>query len=543
MAHIITRPCCNDASCVPVCPVNCIHPTPSEPDFATAEMLYIDPDACIDCGACVSECPVSAIIPDHAIRDEHELYVKLNADYFTDHQVDYGYFPAQYDESVPEVVGELTVAIVGAGPAGMFAAQELLRVEKSKVDVYDRLPTPHGLVRAGVAPDHQATKGIEETFSRIADDPRFTYVLGVEVGVDLTVDELSAHYDAVLLTVGASTDRQLGIPGARLGGVIGASEFVRWYNAHPDATDLHPDFSSDTAVIIGNGNVALDIARILATPAEDLASTDIAGHALNALRGSAITDIYVVARRGAADSAFTNQEFAALMDTPQVNVLVEPETLAVDSDAAMDSTVRNKIELLGRCAVTVDERGGRRVHVRHLATPVAIVGDRRVESISFRRTGSPDESVTTIQAGLVIPSIGYAGTAISGLPFDADTGTIPNVDGRVRGEDGDARPGVYVSGWIRRGPSGGIGMNKSDAKQVALAIIEDFRAGRNPLPRSYDRDALLALAEQRGASVVGLDGWRRIDTAELEAGRALARARMKLTTRGEMVRIATTGRR
>ena len=287
MAHVITQPCCNDASCIDVCPVNCIHPTPDEPDFISAEMLYIDPDTCIDCGACVDECPVEAIFPDDSIDEGQERYLQINADYYTDHDVSCGLVASRKEESLPPGK-ELHVAIVGAGPAAFYAAEELLKHSAIRVDMFDRLPTPYGLVRAGVAPDHPSTKGVEKTFASTAAKATFEYFLHVEMGKHLNHDELTDHYGAVVYAHGASSDKQLGVDGEDLPGSIAATAFVAWYNGHPDYADRDFDLSAERAVVVGNGNVALDVARILLDDPDHLAKTDIADHALEKLRTSNI---------------------------------------------------------------------------------------------------------------------------------------------------------------------------------------------------------------------------------------------------------------
>ncbi|MCZ4497543.1 MAG: 4Fe-4S ferredoxin, partial [Marmoricola sp.] len=313
MPYVVTQSCCSDASCVIACPVNCIHPAPGEPGFAEAEMLYVDATACVGCGACATACPVDAIKPDSVLTPEEQPFVAINADY-------YDCFPHP-DRTPLSVVtkqrrlvrgGKHRVAVVGAGPAGLYTADELLKHPEISVDVYDRLPTPYGLVRAGVAPDHHHTKRVEKLFRAIEEQPGFRYFLGVEVGRDLTLADLEAQYDAVVYSVGASADRSLGIEGESLRGSLSATDLVGWYNGHPDKQALDVDLTGERAVVIGNGNVALDVARILALDPGALAHTDIADAALTRLRASAVREVVVMGRRGPADAAFTLPELVGI---------------------------------------------------------------------------------------------------------------------------------------------------------------------------------------------------------------------------------------
>ena len=322
MPHVITQSCCSDGSCVFACPVNCIHPSPDEPGFATAEMLYIDPVACVDCGACVSACPVGAIAPDTRLTPEQLPFVALNASYYPERSADQKLPPTSKLAPVipaPEVRGHhrgpLTVAIVGSGPAAMYAADELLTQHGVRVNVFEKLPTPYGLVRAGVAPDHQTTKRVTALFDRIARRREFRFYLNVEVGKHLSHDDLLAHHHAVLYAVGAPNDRRLDIDGMGLPGTGTATELVAWINGHPEFTDLPVDLSHERVVIVGNGNVALDVARVLTADPDELARTDISDHALQALRTSRVHEVVIAARRGPAHSAFTLPELIGLTTT------------------------------------------------------------------------------------------------------------------------------------------------------------------------------------------------------------------------------------
>ncbi|MBM7365898.1 FAD-dependent oxidoreductase [Gordonia hydrophobica] len=542
MTHVITRACCNDASCVAVCPVNCIHPTPDEPDFLTAEMLYIDPETCIDCGACIDECPVSAIYPDDQMPEQEEPFLQINADYYKDHDVEGGLVRHPRAPQLPE--GDLHVAIVGAGPAAMYAAQELVKKSQVYVDVYDRLPTPYGLVRAGVAPDHAQTKGVETHFASVERKRNFTYHLGVEVGTHISHDELRERYSAVLYAVGAAHDRRLGVPGEDLVGSIAATEFVAWYNGHPDYADRPFDLSGETAVVIGNGNVALDVARILVTDPEELATTDIADHALEALRASAVREVIVVGRRGIEHGAFTNAEFVSLADVNGVDVVIDEselvlsdEAAAAEADDTLDSVIATKVRLAREYAGTAPTDGNRRIVFRFLTSPTEIVGDDAATGVRLVRNQyigggkiAPTDETSEIAAGLVVRSIGYRSQPIKDLPFDDERSVVPNEDSRVLdGPGGDPLPGVFVAGWIKRGPTGGIGRNRLCGEQAAASILADFTNGVLATP-SADRSDVPGLVADRGAERVDLAGWKQIDKAERDAGADSGRRRVKFTS-------------
>ncbi|MFT4043411.1 MAG: FAD-dependent oxidoreductase [Gordonia sp. (in: high G+C Gram-positive bacteria)] len=550
MSHVITRPCCNDASCVAVCPVNCIHPTPSEPEFFTAESLYIDPDTCIDCGACVDECPVAAIVPDDELAANDEPYLQINADYYLDHDVNAGLVPPKKAPKLPE--GELRVAIIGAGPAAFYAAEELVRKPQISVDMFDRLPTPYGLVRAGVAPDHAATKGVEATFAAVAAKKNFHYFLNVEVGKHIEHQELLARYHAVIYAVGAPTDRRLGIAGEYLRGSLPATEFVAWYNGHPDYVDLPVDLSAQRAVVIGNGNVALDVARILVTDPDELAKTDIADHALAALRESKVTEVILLGRRGIAQAAYTNSEFLALGETDGVDVIIDPaelvldpDTLAAEADGSLDSTIATKLRLAREYATRPTTPGHRRIVFRFLAAPTEIVGsDGAVASLTCVRNAyvpagdtaalTPTAEHFELDTGLVLRAIGYRGTPIADVPFDEVRAIVPNSDGRVLTDvDGEVIPGLYVAGWIKRGATGGIGRNRICGQQTAAAVIDDFIAGALPEPTAA-RDDVARIIADRGAHRIDLAGWKNIDGAERGAGRTAGRRRVKLVRIDEL---------
>ncbi|GAA4477545.1 FAD-dependent oxidoreductase [Rhodococcus olei] len=569
MPHVVTQSCCSDASCVYACPVNCIHPTPGEPDFLTAEMLHIDPAACVDCGACVSACPVDAIVPQKKLTEPQVQYLQINADYYKEPREGRAKIggtatrPALAKFSAaPEVRrdrGPLRVAIVGSGPAAMYAADELLTQPGVTVNVFDRLPVPYGLVRAGVAPDHQKTKQVSRLYDTISGQPGFEYFLNVEIGEHLTHDELLAHHHAVIYAVGASTDRALGIPGEDLPGADSATNFVAWYNGHPDHAGDRFDLSHERAVVIGNGNVAFDVARILTTDPELLARTDIAPYALEGLRRSRIEEVVVVARRGVAQSAFTVPEFAGLIDHPGVDVVVRPDEVCLDvaSEALaargdLDHATVQKLRLLARLPEPVP--GNRRVGLRYLLTPTEILGGDRVTGVRFDRNAfavgdggtvrvEPTGDVETLEAGLVLTSIGYRGVPIAGVPFDDARGVMPNDHGRVLGAPGGTpMPGIYATGWIKRGPSGFIGTNKSCAQDTVRCLVDDFNAGRLSAPGAGDAD-LHRLVRRRRPEVIDRAGWRAIDRAEVRRGAARGGVREKITDEAELVAIARAAAR
>lgn len=537
MPHVITQSCCSDGSCVYACPVNCIHPSPDEPGFATAEMLYIDPEACVDCGACVSACPVGAIAADTRLTDKQLPFIELNAAFYPKRE---GKLPPTSKLApviaAPNVTarpgGPLTVAIVGSGPAAMYAADELLTQRGVRVNVFEKLPTPYGLVRAGVAPDHQSTKRVTRLFDVIAKQPGFKFFLNVEVGKHLSHADLLEHHHAVLYAVGAPNDRRLDIDGMDLPGTGTATEMVAWINGHPEFTDLPVDLSHERVVIVGNGNVAFDVARVLTTDPDVLARTDISDHALAVLRNSKVSEVVIAARRGPAESAFTLPELIGLTATCDV-VLDEADHQLVVADLARetDPLTRNKLEILAKLGNTSAPLTRPRIRLAYRLTPQRVLGEDRVTGIEFGVTGT--DQVRTLDAGLVLTSIGYRGKAIADLPFDDDAAVVPNDAGRVRGASG-----AYVAGWIKRGPTGFIGTNKSCAAQTVHQLVDDYNAGllTDPVHRA---SALEKLVRTRQPAMVDAAGWQAIDAAEIARG-GEDRPRDKFTSVAEMVAVAAT---
>ncbi|GAA3569643.1 FAD-dependent oxidoreductase [Amycolatopsis ultiminotia] len=494
MAFAITQTCCNDASCVSVCPVNCIHPTPDEPDFGTTEMLYVDPATCIDCGACADACPVDAIFPTDLLTGPLEVYAGINADYFAGQDAAAAVNPApnfhrwgppSFDRAVPSDFTAPDVAVVGTGPAGMYAVEDLLLHTDAQVTLIDRLPVAGGLVRYGVAPDHPATKRIGETFSRFHSHPRLRLRLGVEVGRHVTAAELAERHDAVIYAVGASAARSLGLTGEQLPGSVAATTVVGWYNGHPDVPADAIDLSAERVVLIGTGNVALDVARILTADPGELAGTSIAPHALERLRSSKVREVVLLARRGPEDAACTSPELLALTQRESVPLVVDDED---PRTAAAIDTGHGKAGLLrGLDREAVDwtappPDGPRRIVLRFHSAPSGITGDTQVRGLRATGPAGPVE----IAAGQVVRAVGYRGTPVPGLPFDEATGTIPNTGGRVAGQ-----PRHYVVGWIKRGPSGGIGANRTCARETVAALVDDITSGRLPVRRSPRAGRLL----------------------------------------------------
>jgi ferredoxin/flavodoxin---NADP+ reductase len=433
----------------------------------------------------------------------------------------------------------LRVAVVGSGPAGFYAADALLRSEDPpvEVDLIDRLPTPWGLVRLGVAPDHENIKAVSRAFEKTAARPGFRFFGNVEVGTTVSHEELAERYDAVVYTVGAQTDRRLGIPGEDLPGSWAATEFVAWYNGHPDFQDRQFDLSHERAVVIGNGNVAIDCARMLALTADELASTDTTHEAIDALVGAGVREIVMLGRRGPVQAAFTPPELKELGELAGAEPIVDPADLQLDPASVLEleadrERARRNFDLLEDYAGREAEGRPRRIVLRFLASPVAILGEDRVEAVEVVRNelveeggrivARPTGETEIVPAGIVLRSVGYQGVALPGVPFDERSGTIPNDRGRVEGAER-----TYVAGWIKRGPSGVIGTNKKDAAETVELLLEDARAGR--LAGAKPELQLVDLLEEKGAHFVEYAGWQAIDAAERGAGEPLGRPRVKLT--------------
>jgi ferredoxin--NADP+ reductase len=433
--------------------------------------------------------------------------------------------------------GPLTVAIVGSGPAAMYAADELLTQHGVRVNVFEKLPTPYGLVRAGVAPDHQTTKRVTVLFDRIARRREFRFFLNVEVGKHLSHDDLLAHHHAVIYAVGAPNDRRLDIDGMGMPGTGTATELVAWINGHPDFTELPVDLSHERVIVVGNGNVALDVARVLTADPDELARTDISDHALQALRASRVREVVIAARRGPAHSAFTLPELIGL--TTKADVVLDAadhELVLRDLATESDAVIRQKMEILRKLGVASGLPQRPRIRLAYQLTPVRVVGEQRASGMEFSVTGT--DELCQLEAGLVLTSIGYHGKAIRDLPFDDDAGVVPNNGGRVIDQDsGQPVHGAYVAGWIKRGPTGFIGTNKSCALQTVQRLVDDFNAGllRDPIDKPSALDALVA---ERQPAVVDAAGWRAIDAAEVSRGSLGDRPRNKFTSVADMLAVA-----
>lgn len=448
----------------------------------------------------------------------------------------------------------LRVAVVGAGPAGFYTAEALLKQSAVQVDIdlVERLPAPYGLLRYGVAPDHPKIKGISAAYDRIAADRRVRFVGNVDVGHgSVGVSDLAACYDQVVFAIGCETDRHLGIPGEQLAGSHPATSFVAWYNGHPDHVALPVNLASERAVVVGIGDVAMDLARILLRNPEDLAGTDITSQALGILRGSRVREVLVLARRGPAQAAFAAKELEDIGELAGVDVhvdtaLVRADLAAMDVHAGHD---RHKLEVLAALGEAPKTPDHKRLVVRFLASPVEILGDGarvtgvRVEATEIRTdaeghaTAHGTGCFETIETGLVVHSVGYRGVPVPGLPFDDRSGTIPNADGRI--VDGAAVvPNLYAAGWIKRGASGVVGTNKGDAAATVQRMLEDVGGLAAKPSNEVARAAFDDLLRRRGIRTVTWEGWQAIDRVERERGKSAGKVREKLTSFDELLAAA-----
>lgn len=440
----------------------------------------------------------------------------------------------------------LRVAVLGSGPAGLYSAAALTDVDGVFVDVIDRLPTPFGLVRYGVAPDHLKIKSVAATLRRILERDRVRFLGNVHFGPDVTLAELHMHYDAVVLATGAALDRRLGIPGEDLPGSFSATEFVAWYSGHPDSEVERFSLSARAAAVIGVGNVAVDVIRILAKTADELRRTDMTDHVLDVLAASHIEDLYLIGRRGPAYAKFTTNELRELGELANADVVVDPDDLVIDDAAQelLDSSpaVRRNLDVLREWSVREARGRLRRIHLRFGVSPVAVVGEGHVEGIMLSSTRSGATASTEqerLPIQLLLRAIGYRGAPSPGLPFDDDLGVIPNAAGRIV-RDGATSPREYVAGWIKRGPTGVIGTNKGDAAETVRMILEDALSWED-VP-SRDPEAIIALLRDRGVQVVGKAGWEAIDRHEIELGAARSAERVKIAEWHQLLGVATRHR-
>ncbi len=440
----------------------------------------------------------------------------------------------------------LRAAIVGAGPAGFYAAEQLLRAGFA-VDLYDELPTPFGLVRAGVAPDHPKIKSVTRVYAKTAQHSDFRFFGNVSLGRQVTPEDLRERYHAVVYAIGTATDNRLGIPGEDRLGSHAATEFVAWYNGHPDFADHQFDLDGGRAVVIGNGNVAIDVARMLVLDPGELAPTDTADHAIDAFGSATVRDVILLGRRGPAQAAFTNPELRELGSLQRADVIVDPAQLDGVPEP-QDTTKRRNLELLREYAGRVPAGRSHRLELRFLRSPLEIIGEgsdgpvtgvraainRLVTAADGRVSAEPTGDEELIECGLVLRSIGYRGVPIAGIPFDQARGLIRNEGGRVHDEHGP-RPGEYVSGWIKRGPSGVIGTNKKDSADTVARIVEDAEAGRLTALATDDPDAITAWLSERAPDHVTWAGWEMIDAQESALGQSAGRPRVKLVRLDDLV--------
>lgn len=448
------------------------------------------------------------------------------------------------------------VAVVGSGPSGFYAAAALLDAAEAdagldvRVDMFDRLATPWGLVRAGVAPDHPKIKSVSAQYDKTAARDGFRFFGHVELGADITREELLERYDAIVYAVGSQTERRLGIPGEDLPGSIASVDFVGWYNGHPDYVDLAPPLDTERAVVIGAGNVALDVARMLLLPETDLRATDTADHALDALAGSGVREAVICGRRGPREAAFTTTELRELHDIDDLAVVADPAQVPADIAEGPDSdslpkTTRRNLEILRSFAEhTPDPAARHRMEFRFYRSPVEIRGDGRVEEIvlGINRLETGDDGRTraidtgereTLATGLVLRAVGYRGVALPGLPFDDDTGTVPHTEGRIHDRDRE-----YVVGWIKRGPSGIIGTNKKDANETVRHLLADLTE-RTPVATEPDHhDSVEAWLRDRCPDLVDQQGWAAIDAHERGRGEPDGRPRIKVVDRDELLKLS-----
>ena len=456
----------------------------------------------------------------------------------------------------------LRVAFVGAGPAGFYAAEQLLRQPglAVEVDMLDRLPTPFGLVRGGVAPDHQKIKAVTAAFDKVAALPGFRFFGGVELGKHVSVDDLRRHYHQIFYATGAQTDRRMGIPGEDLQRSHPATEFVAWYNGHPDFRDAQFDLSQERVAVVGVGNVAIDVARMLSRTPEELERTDIADYALEALRKSRVREVFLLGRRGPAQAAFTNPEIKELGELADADVVVLPDEAALDElsrtalEHSRDRATMKKVEIIQGYGARPPSGKRRRLNLRFLVSPVRLIGNDAGEVTGMRLvknrliatpTGTlqaqPTESFEALPVGLVFRSVGYRGVPLPGVPFNENWGVVLNDKGRVLDLDSKQPvPGEYTGGWIKRGPTGVIGTNKPDAAETVAGMLEDLGRDVHLHPERPSAAAAEQMLRERQPRYVSYPDWQRLNSLEIERGRVLGRPRLKFTRIEDM--LAALGR-
>ena len=445
----------------------------------------------------------------------------------------------------------LRVAIIGAGASGLYAAGALIKQKEiqASVDIFNSVPAPYGLVRYGVAPDHEKIKAVTKLYDKTLSDPRINYFGNVTFGQNISHTDLTKHYDAIIYAVGASADRNLNIPGENLVGSLSATEFVAWYNSHPSFVNLEPNFDIESVAIIGMGNVAVDVCRILAREPDELASTDIDPEALKLLRQSHIKDIYMIARRGPGQVKFTPKELQELTSLTNVDLIVDSKDLELDpeSQASLerDSQTKRNIELLNQIALQQPKGNSRRLHLKFLLSPKEILGEKRVTGLMLEQNKLEENQgylnavgtgqFTTLDVGMVLRSVGYRGTVLADVPFDEKKGLIPNQAGRLISPINEIILGEYCTGWIKRGPTGLIGTNKPDAVETVNQLLEDvpkLKSAAQP-----DRQAVQNLLDTRNIKYFTFTDWQHLDGLEQEQGKLHNRPRVKLSNVEEMYSI------
>ncbi len=450
----------------------------------------------------------------------------------------------------------LRIAIIGSGPAGFYAADRLLKKQDVTVtvDMYDRLPTPYGLVRFGVAPDHEKIKNVTRVFDKVAAKDAFRFFGNVDIGTHVTLDDLKQYYHQICFSTGAQTDKQMGIPGEDLAGSHPATEFVAWYNGHPDFRDCEFDLTAERVAVVGVGNVAVDVARILCRTPEELATTDIADYALEALRHSKVKEVYMLGRRGPAQAAFTNIEVRELGEMPGADIAVLPEEARLDAlsqkhlDAADDRILNKKVEIIQGFLDQPIQNKPRKLTIRFLVSPVELMGnaDGRVSAMRLVKNALHEtedgsirpqatDQIEELPVDMVFRSVGYRGVPIAGLPFHDKWGIVPNDRGRVTTMESEPVVGMYVAGWIKRGPTGIIGTNKPDAAETVKTMLADADAGAVLDPTATDPAAIETLVRERQPEMISYSDWLRLNDLETKKGASQGRPRVKFTEVGEML--------
>ncbi len=533
MAYVVTQGCIDNkhTNCVDVCPVEAFREGP--------DMLYIDPTVCIDCNACLTECPERAIFPQSAVPEDMVQFIELNAEKAKEFPVIRESIDKQASTQESALTGRF--AVVGSGPSGFYAAEAILKqMPTAEVDIFERLPTPFGLVRFGVAPDHPRIKSVSAGFERIAESPQVRFFGNVNIGEDISTEELRQHYHSVVYATGGSKSRALTIPGADLNNIFGSSEFVGWYNGHPDHQSLSPSLSQERAAIIGIGNVALDIARILLLPAEELKQTDIADGALAAITDSNVNEVCLIARRGAMQAAFTPKELEQLMGIESIDLLVNPDDLILDAESTAQlelpefSEAKQNMALLHEIANRTPSQDPARKRIRfvfcHQPLEISEANGTRNINLGVNELQRDDsgrvQAVATgkteqLEVGLVINATGYQGQAVGDLPFDEKRGVIANDQSRV--ETGE-KPQDYVAGWIKRGASGVIGSNKHCATETVQELVKNLSEDSGTIESD-----ITDLLQSRAVNFIDFEDWKLLDAYEQEQGKKEGRPRRKET--------------